>query len=235
MMAEPMARTTILIADDHTVVAEGLAVSLSPYFAVVGQVTQLDHVLGTIKRASPDVVVLDISFGGRSSLTILKEAHEDDTIDSKFVILTAHESRALAAAAFEAGASAFLVKGASTHELRLAVEAALEGRRFSLTEDRDHARDVSPGSPWGDAVRVAGIMLRPRHVRILNLLVDGLDRADIARVLDMTIKGVDYHLRGAREAVGTPNMRLLALWAHEHVEALRQALAGYGEDEPLLP
>ncbi len=226
-------RPTVLIADDHTVVAEGLSVALSAHYTVVGQVTVLDRLLEAIRDGRPDVVILDLAFGGNSSLPVLQEATADASIHSRFVVLTAHDSRALSAAAFKAGASAYLLKGASTHELRLAIDAALEGCRFTPEEGRDGNRQI-PESPLGPSVEIGGASLRPRQVHILNLLLDGLNRKAIARKLGISIKGVDYHIAATCKAVGTPNLRLLSLWAVEHPEALRSALKGKGDSARLM-
>jgi DNA-binding NarL/FixJ family response regulator len=223
----------VLIADDHTVVAEGLAVALSAHFTIVGQVTVLDDLLGAILGSEPDVVVLDLSFGGVSSLPTMQEAIADRRIRSRFVILTAHESRALAAAAQKAGALAFLLKGASTSDLRLAIEAAHRGERYSVDappEERARQADVRPG----ELVTVAGLDFTTRQVQILDLLAQGFDREDIADVVGLTVKGVDYHFHELRELVGTSNTRLLAIWAVEHLDALALALEGKGDSARLL-
>lgn len=227
-------RPSVLIADDHTVVAEGLAIALSAHFAITGKVTVLDDLLPSILERAPDVVVLDLSFGGVSSLPKMQEAIADRRIRSRFVILTAHESRALAAAAHKAGALAFLLKGASTDDLRLAIEAACRGERYSVEhppEERARQADVRPG----EFVTVAGLELSTRQVQVLDLLAQGLDREEIADVVGLSVKGVDYHFAELRELVGTSNTRLLAIWAVEHAAALRLALDGKGDSARLLP
>lgn len=228
MTSERPGQATVLIADDHTVVAEGLAMSLRPHFTVIGQVTRLDRLLDSIRQTRPDVVILDLSFEGVSALPVLEEALADPGIESRFVILTAYASKALTGAAFRAGASAYLLKGASTHELRMAIEAALEGRQFSLDDSGDATRLSA------DTVMVGGVALRPRQLDVLNLLLDGLDRDAIAERMEITPRGVDYHLATTREVTGTPNIRLLMLWASEHEDALRLALKGKDEADLLL-
>ncbi len=230
MMSERPGRATVLIADDHTVVAEGLAVSLRPHFTVIGQVTRLDRLLETIRQSAPDVVILDLSFEGVSSLPLLQEAMADRRIESRFVVLTAYASKALMGAAFKAGALAYLLKGASTQELRLAIEAALEGQRFVLEEPGDATRILAEG------VVVGGVALRPKQLQIVNYLLDGLDRDAIAEAIGISAKGVDYHLGTTREVTGTPNIRLLMLWAAEHEAALRLALKkGKDDADRLVP
>lgn len=225
-------RPTVLIADDHTVVAEGLAVTLRPWFAVVGQVTELDDLLDAIREHSPDLVLLDLSFRGVSSLPLLSEATADRRIRSKFVILTAYASKALSSAAIKAGARGFVLKGASTEDLRLALEAALVRRRPAFGDDAEAVLDA--GGPT-DTLEIGGAALRPRHVAILNLLLAGLDYDEIGDELGITAKGVEYHLTTLRDLLGMPNARLLTLWATEHQQALRQALKGKDDAARLVP
>jgi DNA-binding NarL/FixJ family response regulator len=121
------------------------------------------------------------------------------------------------------GASAVLLKGCSTQDLRLAVEAAAEGR-------------VAQGQIPGDAqstevdlsakVRVGGVRLRVRHAAVLVLLLDGLDRRTIASRLGMTLRGVDYCVRTLKDATGINALVGLLHWAMEHQAGLRHAARG---------
>src|SRR5690606_34287452 len=111
----PLRRGTVLIADDHQVLADGLAETLGRHYTVVGKVPTLEHVRPAIKRSRPDVVILDVSFHGVSSLPLLKELVADRSIAARFVVLTGLESTAVAVAALEAGAMAFLLKGSGIH------------------------------------------------------------------------------------------------------------------------
>ena len=110
---------------------EGLALALSEHFTVVGVVTRLSRLKEALDVAAPDVVVLDLSFGGTSALPFLAATVAERGEAIRFVVLTAHDSPALEAAAREAGALAFLPKGISRLELCEAIEAALEGRPYA--------------------------------------------------------------------------------------------------------
>ncbi|MBA2290892.1 MAG: response regulator transcription factor [Gemmatimonadales bacterium] len=216
-------RTTILIADDHLVLAEGLAATLSSHFIVVGNVPTLEHLRAAIESSKPDVVILDISFHGVSSIPLLAKLTADPSIQARFVMLTGLESTALASAAFEAGAMAFLLKGAGTQELRLAIEAALQGRRFSAGAELKPSLE-EPSDAHGPALRVGGLLLRPRQVEILCLMLEGLTRPQAGRRLGISTKGVDYHLNELRERLGLPTLRMLLKWAAGHETELGEAL-----------
>lgn len=220
-----MGRSRVLVADDHKVVAEGIASAMSKFFTVVGQVHELESLLPQIKTTKPDVVVLDLTFDRESSLPIMREAIADSEITARFVVLTAHESRALEKAALGDGAHVFLLKGIGTDQLRFAIEAAAENRPYV------------PEGVWPDRGRadramlnVEGVVLRSNQVRVLLLLQEGLSRIQVADRLQIGIRGVDFHLRIAKRAIGIHKLQLLLNWVAEHRKALEKALEQEGEE-----
>ena len=109
-------RATILIADDHTILAEGLVSLLKDRFDVVGTVADGNLLIEAAERLRPDVIIADInmpSMSGLDALTRLKKRG----VDSKFIILTMHGEAEIAARAMRAGASGFLLKHSAGEEL----------------------------------------------------------------------------------------------------------------------
>lgn len=219
-------RTRILIADDHKVVAEGLASSLSPFYTVTARVYDLESLVGAIQRNRPEVVVLDITFAGVSSLPVMRRALEQNEVSTRFVVLTAHESAALERAAINAGAHACLLKGASTNELRLAIDAAVADRRYVAPVEWP-----ARGRPDRPVLDIEGVKLRPKQVRVLLLLHEGLSRRQLAERLNVGVRAVDFHLTVAKKAIGIRTLQLLLKWVAERRELLAAALAGAAEEE----
>lgn len=213
-------RPAVLIADDHPVVADGFAMVLTPYFDVKGVVTDLDALPATIATCRPDVVVLDLAFGERSSIPVMQGILARRGTGVSFVVLTGMESRAVTNAALRGGASAVLLKGCSTQDLRLAIEAASQGRTPQVRRTDDAG---ASGRDRSTKVRVGGVWLRARHAAVLVLLLEGMDRRTIASRLDMTVKGVDYCVRTAKDATGIHALVGLLHWAMEHQVGLRHA------------
>lgn len=224
-MTQDEQKPTLLIADDHPVFAEGLAESLKDDYTVVGMATTLKRLPVVVARSRPDVLVLDLSFHGTSALPALRRINARLKRPPAVVVLTAHSSRATAKAAEEAGALAFLSKDVSTQELKLAIGAALEGRRYVRSVDLAERKHPGPQSPHNRRVTIDGYALTKRQVQILSLLVSGTSRSDIAAQLGYSIKGIDYHLQRIKHAVGVRTVRLLYVWATEHAEALGQTAA----------
>ena len=142
-----MRRPTILIADDHTIVAEGLVKLLSRRFDVVATVADGTALIEAAERLRPDIIIADLnmpSIGGLDALQQLKQRG----VASKFVILTMHREPSIAAKAMRAGASAFLLKHSAGNELIDAIGEVLNGRTYltpALTKDLLAAFDEKGG------------------------------------------------------------------------------------------
>jgi two-component system, NarL family, nitrate/nitrite response regulator NarL len=213
-------RGTILIADDHQMFAESLAETLGQHFTVVGQVSTLELVYPAVRRSRPDVVTLDLSFAGLSALPFLRAMSADRLVSARFVVLTGLEGSAIAKAAFEAGALAVLRKGAGVAELRLAIEVAMRGQRYSSGlegEDPEGPDTVEPG------VLVGGLLLTSRQVEVLSFALQGNSRREIAHQIGLTPKAVDYHLAELRKLLGFSTTRLVLAWAGDCRAELRAA------------
>ncbi len=202
-------RASVLVADDHAVVAEALASSLERWFRVVGTVTSLDHVGWEIEDKSPDIVVLDLEFGKTSALTILDRlvARHDRT---RFVILTAHAEPAFADAALRSGAMAYVVKESAASELRIAIEEVLAGRTYITPILRGRAGIGAPAAK-ADVV----VVLTDRQRAILALLRRGMTHREIAGQLCITTKTVEYHIDMLKRRVGVSGKAQLVRWSEQ--------------------
>ena len=125
-----MRRHTVLLADDHAIVTEGLAELLREHdFDVVGAVGDGQRLIDAAKRLRPDVIVTDLSMPGLSGLDVLARL-KAERIDSKVIVLTMHHDADLATDAMRGGASGFLLKESAGDELLAAIRQALQGRVY---------------------------------------------------------------------------------------------------------
>src|SRR5262245_54950547 len=132
-----MRRPTVLIADDHTIVAEGLVRLLSDRFDVVATVADGLALVEAAVRLRPDVIVSDVNMPSLDGLDALKRLRERG-VPSKFVILTVHSEPTTAARAMRAGASAYLLKLSAGEQLIDAIDEVLNGRSYlapAVTKD----------------------------------------------------------------------------------------------------
>ena len=210
-------RTSVLIVDDHAMVAHALRSTLEEWFRVAGVVHTIDGVSPAITRTGANVVVLDISFPEGSSLLSLADLVASHP-DVRFVMLTALADPTLLDAALEAGAAGFVLKNSAPTELRVAIEEAVAGRTYVTPLLRTLATDerMAPGAETG-ATEFPVLSLRQR--RIMELLRDGRMYKQIAEELDISVKTVEYHLNAIRGRLGLAKVSQIVEWAREHLPA----------------
>jgi DNA-binding NarL/FixJ family response regulator len=204
-----MARTTVLLADDHAIVAEGLATLLQREFSLVGTVASGAELVEVARRLRPDVIVADVTMPGMSGLEALRRLKADG-LTSKVVFLTMHADAELAAAALRAGASGFVVKRAAGKELIAAIQTVLLGRKYVTPH---LAQDVLEmlAEP-----RAAMGRLTPRQRDVIRLLAEGRTMKEIAATLQISPRTAETHKYQALEALGLKTTADLIRYAVEH-------------------
>jgi DNA-binding NarL/FixJ family response regulator len=124
-----MGKIRVLLADDHEAILDWVRGVLGEEFDIVGTVNNGQDALGEVGRLDPDVLVLDISMPGLNGLQTASEL-KSARKQTKIVFLTVHEDPDFVAAAFSAGASAYVVKSDVATDLVPAIRDALEGHRY---------------------------------------------------------------------------------------------------------
>src|SRR5688572_2568307 len=203
-------RPTVLVADDHAIVLEGLVSLLKDYaFEVVGAVGDGEKLVEAARRLKPDVIVTDLSMPGLSGLevlTILKQEH----IESKVVVLTMHHDASWATQALKAGASAFLLKASAGEELVTAIQQALQGHVYLAAAVTQAVIDqiADSGSPPAQ--------LTARQIEVLRLIVKGQRMKEIASTLNLSTRTVETHKYEMMQVLGLRTTAELVRYALEH-------------------
>jgi len=203
-------RNTVLMADDHAMLREGLERLLTDHgFDVVGTVASGEELLEAARRHRPDVIVTDISMPGLSGLDVLVRL-KADRIDSKIIVLTMHNDAELATRAARAGASGFLLKHAAGEELVTAIHQALQGRVYFTAEVTKGVMErlASPSS--------SEPMLTARQLDVLRLLLEGRRMKEIAAALDLSARTVETHKYQMMSVLGVSSTAELIKYAIEH-------------------
>jgi DNA-binding NarL/FixJ family response regulator len=205
-----MPRPTVLLADDHRLVAEGLAGILKGEFSVAGTVTDGVQLLETARRLRPDVIVTDLAMPGMSGLEAVRRLKADG-LAAKVIVLTMHADVELAAEALRAGAAGFVVKHAAGTELVAAIRSALRGKTYVTPELAQDtlATLAEPGAAGRDK-----LTLRQREV--LRLLVDGRTMKEVATALGVSPRTVETHKYQIMETLGLETTAELIRYALEH-------------------
>ena len=201
-----MRRHTVLIADDHAIVSEGLAGLLERHFDVVGTVADGHLLIEAARRTRPDVIVTDVSMPTMSGLDVLSRL-KSERIDSRVIILTMHRDAELATRAMRAGAAGFLLKESAGEELVAAIRQVLEGRTYltpALTRD---VLERMAGHPAADTP------LTPRQVDVLRLIVKGQRMKEIAANLGLSVRTIETHKYEMMETLGLHSTAALVRYA----------------------
>lgn len=200
-----MSRPRILLADDHRILAAGLEALLSPYYELVGRAPDGEALVSTARAERPDFILADISMPGINGIDALRKLR-DEGLRIPVVFLTMHTEPAYARRALEAGASGYVLKHAAPQELLHALQAAAHGRVYVSLEIA--AEVLADGRPERDP----SSNLTPRQREIIGLLVEGLSAKEIAQMLQISHRTVEYHKYQAMESLGVAtNAELIQL------------------------
>ena len=210
-----MSRVTVQIADDHLMFAEPAGRYLSRHYDVLPPIVDLDEIGNALDRHHPDVLLLDIGFGNRSSLVGLARlvrAHPA----TRVVMVTGFADRRLVARALDAGARGYVLKDGGPAELLAAIDAVLAGDVYLTAE----LRSESPAPRYR--------LKRPLSARqreVLDLLRKGHSEQDIADELRIALSTAEKHILALKRRIGIDQGKRTVTWRTLQVEGLGPAAA----------
>ena len=207
-------RPRLVLADDHSLLCEGLRGLLEPDNEVVGIVHDGRDVVETVERLDPDLVMLDISLPGKDGLTLARELRAARPAQ-RVMILTMHADRLYADEALRAGARAFVLKLASGSELRFAVSEVLAGRTY-ITPLLATAAGASSATEAGSSLATDGPPLTARQLEVLRLIGRGLTTHEVAQERGVSEKAVEFHKTRIKKALGLSSNAALMRYAVSH-------------------
>ncbi|HEY7430657.1 MAG TPA: response regulator transcription factor [Streptosporangiaceae bacterium] len=203
-------KITILIADDHTVVRQGLRVllDLTDDIEVVGEAADGTEVTELATSLAPDVILLDLKLPGLDGLAVLADL-ADRGVRSRVLVLTSVTDPASVMVAMRAGAAGFLYKDVDPDALMRAVRSVHDGHTV-LAPEAARALLRSPNR----AGAVAGLdALTAREREVLAQLAEGRSNRQIARLLQMSEKTVKTHVSSVLAKLGVTDRTQAALYA----------------------
>lgn len=205
-----MPKVKVLIAEDHTVVAEGLQALLRDEFELAGIVHDGRALLEAVESLQPDVIVTDISMPLLNGLDAIRQIRSR-LPEAKIVVLTMHRETQLAVDAFRAGASAYLLKVSPGEELIAAIRHAHEGRGYVTTM---LAKDlVTLLMEAGQSPAGGGAALTPRQREVLQLIAEGRTMKEAAGILNISPRTAESHKYEIMQALGVKTTAELIQYA----------------------
>ena len=206
---------TVLVADDHPVVRQGLQVLLSVQddIEVVGEAADGGQALALAARLEPDVILLDLKLPVMDGVAVLRELR-DSGLRTRALVLTSAADRDLVALAVQAGAAGFLYKDVDPDALVRALRSVHDGNTLLAPE--------AAGSllrPGAGAAAVRGIgALTGREREVLAQIADGRSNREIARRLGVSEKTVKTHVSSVLAKLGVADRTQAALLAVRQLE-----------------
>jgi len=172
----------LLLADDHPLFLEGVRRLLENKYEVVGTVADGKALIMAAQQLRPDIIVVDISMPEMNGLAAVQVIRQ--TVPSaKFIVLSVHSEQAYVSEAFRVGVRGYVSKRAAAAELLTAIKQVLEGRPY-----------VTPmiGSEMPGVTKNAK-RLTVRQLEILRLVAEGYQNKEIAQLLKISVKTVEFH------------------------------------------
>jgi two-component system response regulator NreC len=204
---------TIVLADDHPVVRQGLRALLEREagFSVIGEAADGLQAADLVERTKPDVLVLDLVMPGLGGLDVAREVVRRSP-RTRVVILSMHASEAFVVQAFRSGASAYVLKDSSTAELVRAIREVLAGRRHLSPPLSDTAIEVYVARAKQGEVDVYE-RLTSRERQVLHLAAEGLSNPAMGERLGISPRTAQTHRAHVMEKLGLRTRRDLIVYA----------------------
>jgi len=207
-----MKRQRILLADDHSLILKGIMGLIESHYDVVGAAENGKILVNEALRLKPDIVVLDVSMPIMNGIDAAREIKKELPA-TKLVFLTMYSSPVYLRKALEAGASAYVLKSGAGEELLSAIGEACKGKTYITPQfGRDLIQTI--GS-WSEGRGRSSLELTDRQRQILQLVAEGRQNKEIADILHVSVKTVEFHRSRLSTKLGARSVAELTRFAIE--------------------
>ena len=206
----------IIIAEDHTILREGLRalLSLDPNYEIIGEAEDGRDAIRCVEKLMPDLLLIDLSMprmNGMEAIRDIKKRYPE----IKIIALTVHKTEEYILATLEAGADGYVLKDATHDELMIAINSVLSGKPYlspGVSEKviegyLEGRRTMRPSSAWDT--------LSQREREVLKLIAEGYKNKEIADDLCISIKTVEKHRSNLMKKLNLHNAAALTAFAME--------------------
>ncbi|MGB7542879.1 MAG: response regulator transcription factor [Burkholderiales bacterium] len=203
----------IVVADDHTIVREGLKQILSAAadLAVAGEAQNGQEVLQRVREMEFDLLLLDMSMPGKSGIELIKQVRIEKP-KLHILVLSMHEEQQYAVRAIKAGAAGYITKESASAQLVSAIRKVAGGGAFISAAVAEQlalgAMPQTDGPPH--------TALSDREFQVFRLLVSGKAVSDIAGQLNLSVKTVSTHKARIMHKMNMSNQTELIRYAISH-------------------
>lgn len=185
--------TTIVLADDHPIVREGLRTVLErePDLSVVGEASDGSEALHLVERLRPTLLILDVRMPGKSGLEVAREIARMCP-ETRVLILSMYAAEGYVTEALASGVAGYILKETDTGNLIPAIRQIMGGTRYLSPSVNDRVIDAYLQKTRGEAVDPFDT-LTARERQVLRLLAEGSTSAVIAERLSISVRTAEHH------------------------------------------
>lgn len=218
----------ILIADDHLLVAEGIHKLLESEVDVVGIHSDGRSLVRAVSETHPDLIIIDISLPLLNGLDAARQIKQLDA-KAKILMLTMHADQVFVVEAFRVGVAGYVLKQSLSNELQHAVKEVLKGNTYispsvaqGVVEYLNRPAQVKEGEAEGNEFDHT---LSPRQREVLQLVAEGRSTKEIAAILNVSTKTVEFHRTRIMKELGLKTRPELTKYAIANGIITLQAVA----------
>ncbi len=206
----------VVIAEDHTILREGLRALLSfdPNFTIVGEAGDGREAIRCVEKETPDLLLMDLSMPKMNGMDAIREIKKRFP-KTRIIALTVHKTEEYILATLQAGADGYVLKDATHDELMTAIKSVLSGKQYlspdvsgkvieGYLEGRKTLRSVSS---WDN--------ISQREREVLKLIAEGYKNKEIADDLCISLKTVEKHRANLMKKLDLHNAAALTVFAME--------------------
>ncbi len=209
-------KVRIVIAEDHTILREGLRMLLStnPGYEIVAEAEDGREAVRWVSKLKPNLVLTDLSMPRMNGMEAIREIRRESP-ETKILVLTVHRAEEYILATFRAGADGYILKDSTHSELLMAVKKVLSGKHFISPEISEKViegylegkKTLKPRTSWET--------LTQREREILKLIAEGYKNKEIADDLCISVKTVEKHRANLMEKLDLHSVQALTAFAIE--------------------
>jgi DNA-binding NarL/FixJ family response regulator len=207
-----MTRLRLLMADDHTLVLEGIRKLLEPDFDLLDTAEDGHALLRAAEKWHPDVVLMDISMPSLNGIETCRQLTKSMP-SVKVIFLTMHADVVYVEEALRAGGSGYLLKRSAASELTGAIHQVMDGHTY-VTPLIDW-KEPRTGAVRRDPSKLTD-SLTPRQREVLQLVAEGRSNKEIASLLQLSEKTVEFHRSAIKRQLKLNSTAELTQWAIKH-------------------
>jgi len=204
----------IVIAEDHTILREGLRalVSSNPNFEVVGEAEDGREAIRCVEKMKPNLVLMDLSMPRMNGMDAIREIKRQSP-ETKILVLTVHKTEEYILATFKAGTDGYVLKDATHAELTMAIKNVLNGKHYISPGISDKVLEGYLEGRKTLKARTSWETLTQREREILKLIAEGYKNKEISDYLCISPKTVEKHRANLMEKLDLHNVQALTAFA----------------------